>query len=1132
MIHVSHTWDKNKLQSEAQILSDLIAVADLSDADRDTIVDQATHLIDAIRTQSKPGLMEVFLAEYGLSTDEGVALMCLAEALLRVPDKITVDALIDDKITPAEWAEHLGQSPSTLVNASSLGLLISSKVLGGKNAQVAKTLRTLIQRLGEPVIRAAVTQAIRQMGDQFVLGETIESAQKRATKLEGQGYTYSYDMLGEAAVTHDDAQRYINEYSNAIDAIAQNTSGDDVTLNPGISVKLSALHPRYELAQADRVLQDIVPVLQNLARKAAQAGIGLNVDAEEADRLGLSMDIISATLAHSDLANWQGFGVVVQAYSKRAPQTIDALYALAKQHNRKIMVRLVKGAYWDSEIKHSQVQGLTSFPVFTRKEASDVSYIANARKLLQMNDFIYPQFATHNAHSISAILHMAQQTPNCRFEFQRLHGMGEAVHNIVVKKFGTNCRIYAPVGPHKDLLAYLVRRLLENGANSSFVNQIADPNIPSAKIAACPFKQLASGTAQKITSGPDIYGAGRINSKGYDLNNAETLSALQNRLVIKAPLSVAPILVGEPNRLSPHPIVNPANGDHLGTAQFCDAHTAQQAIENSAPWYAEAAERQRILLKAADLYEAEDGEALALLMHEAGKTLADAVGELREAVDFLRYYAAQIAHHQGTPRGIFTCISPWNFPLAIFTGQIAAALAAGNGVLAKPAETTSAIAAWAISRLHRAGVPKTSLQLVLGTGSEVGNAVCAHPKISGVAFTGSTQTAKTIQNRMADMCQPGTPLIAETGGLNAMIVDSTALPEQAVRDIITSAFQSAGQRCSALRCLYIQRDIAPELIKLLLGAMDELVLGDPINIQTDVGPVITAEAANKINGYIENKRAKGSVLYEVEKPNHGNFVAPCMIQVDGIQDLKEEIFGPVLHVATFDALELDTVIQTINETGYGLTFGLHTRIENRLDAIAKQIHCGNIYVNRNQIGAIVGSQPFGGEGLSGTGPKAGGPNYVGRFTRLLTDPDATTSHSQTDETNSVCFEEELPGPTGERNLLRLIPRDPLLCAGPTRELAEKQAAAVKALGGRAIISEDDIVPDDLAMAAGFSAVIWWGDTETGHAFSRALARRNGPIIPLIVESPDRAHVFHERHLCIDTTAAGGNAALLIDQSKR
>jgi RHH-type proline utilization regulon transcriptional repressor/proline dehydrogenase/delta 1-pyrroline-5-carboxylate dehydrogenase len=1128
MIHVPNTWDQNKLRNEDHILSDLVAIADLTQKDRETIFEKATHLIDEIRARSKPGLMEVFLAEYGLSTDEGVALMCLAEALLRVPDKKTIDALIDDKITPAEWAEHLGQSSSALVNASSLGLLISSKVLAGKNAQVAKTLRTLVTRLGEPVIRAAVIQAIRQMGDQFVLGETIERAQKRAKILEGKGYTYSYDMLGEAAITHADAQRYIHEYTNAIASIAKNTTGNDVTFNPGISVKLSALYPRYELAQAGRVLSDVVPVLQNLACKAAQAGIGLNVDAEEADRLGLSMDIVSSTLAHPDLANWDGFGVVVQAYSKRAGQTIDALYALAKQHNRKIMVRLVKGAYWDSEIKHAQVQGLTSFPVFTKKEASDVSYIANARKLLNMNDCIYPQFATHNAHSISAILHMAQQTSNCRFEFQRLHGMGEAVHDIVAKKHKTKCRIYAPVGPHKDLLAYLVRRLLENGANSSFVNQITDPNIPSDKIAACPFEQLAAGSAQKITSGTDLYGEARTNSKGYDLNNSETLSSLEKRIVLSTPLDAAPILTFQA-ATHPQPIVNPTNGLRLGTAHFCDAQTTQTAIETSARWNASAQDRKRILMMAADLYESKDVEALALLMHEAGKTLADAVGELREAVDFLRYYAGQIMEHQGTPRGIFACISPWNFPLAIFTGQIAAALAAGNGVIAKPAETTSAIAAWAIACLHRAGVPKESLQLVLGTGAQVGSIVCAHPKISGVAFTGSTHTAKIIQNRMAGACLPGTPLIAETGGLNAMIVDSTALPEQAVRDIITSAFQSAGQRCSALRCLYIQRDIAPELIKLLKGAMDQLIIGDPTDIKTDVGPVITTEAADKINEYIGTKRLQGYVLHEVEKPNHGNFVAPCMIKVDGIADLKEEIFGPVLHVATFDARELDTVVQTINETGYGLTFGLHTRIENRIDAIAKQICCGNIYVNRNQIGAIVGSQPFGGEGLSGTGPKAGGPNYVRRFTQLLTDPDTATAQAEPVEANSDGIEAELPGPTGEQNLLRLIPRKPILCAGPGRDLAKQQVRAVQTLGGNAIIPQDDIAPGDLIAAEGFSAVMWWGDTETGHAFSRALAQRDGPIIPLIVDSPDRAHVFHERHLCIDTTAAGGNAALLIDQ---
>ena len=1126
MIHVSHAWDENKLHSESALLSDLITIADMTPSDRAAIVDEATRLIDSIRENSKPSLMEVFLAEYGLSTDEGIALMCLAEALLRVPDKNTVDALIDDKIAPAHWGKHLGKSSSSLVNATSFGLLVTSKVLAGKDAHVGKTLRALIHRLGEPVIRAAVTQAIRQMGEQFVLGETIDRAQRRAKKLERVGYTYSYDMLGEAAITHEDARRYYYEYAAAIRAISGQASGDDVTKNPGISVKLSALHPRFELAQAERALNDVVPVLQNLASKAAEAGIGLNVDAEEADRLGLSMDIISSTLLHPDLANWGGFGVVVQAYSKRASQTIDALYKLAKHHNRKIMVRLVKGAYWDSEIKHSQVQGLASFPVFTRKEASDVSYIANARKLLRMNDWIYPQFATHNAHSIAAILHMARQTPNCNFEFQRLHGMGEAVHDIVAKTQNTRCRIYAPVGPHKDLLAYLVRRLLENGANSSFVNQIADQSIPSAKIAACPFDKLSEERVGSIPSGAELYGVARSNSMGYDLNDAKTVSVLQKRLVINQPLDVKPIFADEAGTLTIHPIVNPANGNRLGVSHFCDAQAAKQAVDASEVWKSDASEKKRILLEAANLYEAEDAEALALLMHEAGKTLADAVGELREAVDFLRYYASQITDVQAAPRGIFACVSPWNFPLAIFTGQIAAALAAGNGVVAKSAETTSAIAAWAVTRLHRAGVPVTSLQLVLGTGTEVGSAICAHPKISGVAFTGSTRTAKNIQNRMAYSCAPGTPLIAETGGLNAMIVDSTALPEQAVRDIITSAFQSAGQRCSALRCLYIQRDIAPELIQLLKGAMDALVLGDPTELKTDVGPVITSEAANQINVYIQHQHANGAVLHEVNKPIIGNFVAPTIIAVNGIKDLAEEVFGPVLHVATFDLDDLENVIQDINDSGYGLTFGLHTRIENRIDAIADQIRCGNIYVNRNQIGAIVGSQPFGGEGLSGTGPKAGGPNYLKRFVLPSTCDVGNNDPFDPLYQNS---EEELPGPTGERNLLRLNQRDPILCAGPDRDTATEQATLVRALGGRAYVPEGDFQPEDAQWTDGFSAILWWGDAETARKFSIALAKRPGPIIPLIVDAPDVAHAFHERHLCIDTTAAGGNAELFTYQ---
>src|SRR6056300_408843 len=1134
MIHVSNTWDKNKLQSEEKILSDLIATADLSDADRDTIVDQATHLIDAIRTQSKPGLMEVFLAEYGLSTDEGVALMCLAEALLRVPDKITVDALIDDKITPAEWAEHLGQSPSTLVNASSLGLLFSSKVLGGKNAQVAKTLRTLIQRVGEPVIRAAVTQAIRQMGDQFVLGETIESAQKRAKKLESQGYTYSYDMLGEAAITQDDAERYIKEYSNAIDAIAQNTSGDDVTLNPGISVKLSALHPRYELAQADRVLKDIVPVLQNLAQKAAQAGIGLNVDAEEADRLGISMDIISATLAHSDLTNWDGFGVVVQAYSKRALQTIDALYALAKQHNRKIMVRLVKGAYWDSEIKHSQVQGLTSFPVFTRKEASDVSYIANASKLLQINDFIYPQFATHNAHSISAILHMAQQTPNCRFEFQRLHGMGEAVHDIVAKKFKTNCRIYAPVGPHKDLLAYLVRRLLENGANSSFVNQLINKAVSAKVIAADPFRAvMCTPPPSKLVPPPNIYGESRKNSTGYDLSDNQTLLDIFTQREVQLP-PAAPITYSQPSGTS-RQVFNPATTEVIGSVLESDEETVSRAIANAQTWSASVDERIKVLQKAADLYEQNAGLFFAVLAKEAGKTIPDAVGELREAVDFLRYYAQEAETSVTEPRGIFTAISPWNFPLAIFTGQIAAALVCGNGVLAKPAEQTSITASIAVRLMHQAGVPVASLQLLLGSGSKVGSALTRDHRVSGVVFTGSTETAMEIRRNMARFLPSNAPLIAETGGINAMIIDSTALPEQAVRDVIASAFQSAGQRCSALRCLYVQEDVADDIVNMIIGAMNELTIGYPWQINTDVGPVIDEHAKAQIADYISEARSFGRVLPSLRSNDHGFFIPPTLVGVESINDLDREVFGPVLHVATFKSEDLDEVINTINARGYGLTFGLHTRIDSRVQKVSEHIHVGNIYVNRNQIGAVVGTQPFGGEGLSGTGPKAGGPNYLRRFLnrpakhseetwQYPCDLDALRKFLSQQLDQKQIRLDEMPGPTGETNHLRSIQKGPILCLGPGEKTTQEQVERIVELGGIAIGINGFLKPKELITLDHISGVVWWGDDAREYLI--ALAHRTGPIIPLITEDPDLSAVIFERHLCIDTTAAGGNTTLL------
>ncbi|MGR3469015.1 MAG: bifunctional proline dehydrogenase/L-glutamate gamma-semialdehyde dehydrogenase PutA, partial [Shimia sp.] len=782
---------------EADDIARLRDLAALSPADRKAIVTHATTLVKRIRADDDPGLMEVFLAEYGLSTDEGIALMCLAEALLRVPDPATIDALIEDKIAPSDWSAHLGHSTSPLVNASTWGLMLTGRVLDDDTPPgVAGTLRGMVRRLGEPVIRRAVQAAIRQMGQQFVLGEDIRAALTRAQKQEAKGFTYSYDMLGEAAITARDAARYRDAYANAIDAIARRCHGD-VRANPGISVKLSALHPRYEVAQSDRVVAELVPVLRDLARRAARAGMGLNVDAEEADRLALSLRVIEAALADPQLAGWDGFGVVVQAYGRRGADVIDALHAMAVRYDRRIMVRLVKGAYWDTEVKHAQVQGLARYPVFTDKAATDVSYIALARKLLGMTDRIYPQFATHNAHSVAAVLHLAEGVPRAAFEFQRLHGMGEALHRLVMADAGSRCRIYAPVGAHRDLLAYLVRRLLENGANSSFVNQIVDEDVPPAEVATCPFERLGGAA---LPSGAELFSPARQNAMGFDLSDSATLARIEAERVRPAGLTVAPLLAGDAAPEAAEDIVNPATGDAIGSVAPASAQDVETAFAGAAVWDASPAERAEVLRAAADRYEAGWAEAFSLLAAEAGKTLPDAVGELREAVDFLRFYANEVERLQPAPRGTFVCISPWNFPLAIFTGQIAAALGAGNAVLAKPAEATPAIADWAVRHLHAAGVPRSALQLLPGS---QGAALTRDARVDGVAFTGSTATARHIQRALADHAAPGVPLIAETGGLNAMIVDSTALPEQAIRDIVASAFQSAGQRCSALRCLYV-----------------------------------------------------------------------------------------------------------------------------------------------------------------------------------------------------------------------------------------------------------------------------------------------------------------------------------------
>ncbi|UWQ38646.1 bifunctional proline dehydrogenase/L-glutamate gamma-semialdehyde dehydrogenase PutA [Leisingera aquaemixtae] len=1108
----------------------LVAQTALSDADRARICSSAAALVRDIRGHSAPGLMEVFLAEYGLSTEEGIALMCLAEALLRVPDADTIDALIEDKIAPSDWGKHLGKSTSSLVNASTWALMLTGKVLDEDRSPIG-ALRGAIKRLGEPVIRTAVSRAMKEMGRQFVLGETIESAMNRAAGMEAKGYTYSYDMLGEAARTEADASRYHLSYSKAISAIAAACNSDDIRKNPGISVKLSALHPRYELAQDASVMEHLVPRLKALALLAKAAKMGLNVDAEEADRLSLSLEVIDAVVSDPALAGWDGFGVVVQAYGPRAGLAIDALHEMAEKYNRRFMVRLVKGAYWDTEIKRAQVEGVDGFPVYTSKPLTDVSYISNARKLLGLTDRIYPQFATHNAHTVAAILHMAEGMDKGLYEFQRLHGMGETLHQMVLEQNKTNCRIYAPVGAHRDLLAYLVRRLLENGANSSFVNQIVDENVPPEVVAADPFDAVADVT-RKIPTGPELYAPERPNSKGFDLGHAPTLAKIEEA---RAPWrshqwQAAPLLAGDAQPEAAKDVTSPTDLSVTGTVSQCSPEDIELALALADPWDAPAEERAAILNKAADLYEENYGELFAILAREAGKTIPDAVAELREAVDFLRYYAARIP--DAPPAGIFSCISPWNFPLAIFTGQVSAALAAGNAVLAKPADQTPLIAHRAVQLMHEAGVPRSALQLVPGRGSVVGAAITSDPRVNGVAFTGSTATALRIRKAMADNLQPGAPLIAETGGLNAMIVDSTALPEQAVQAVIESAFQSAGQRCSALRCLYLQDDIAETVLKMLKGAMDCLRLDDPWHLSTDSGPVIDEGARAGILAHIDKARAEGRVMKELMAPQGGTFVAPTMIEVPGISALEEEIFGPVLHVARFKSHQLDQVISDINATGYGLTFGLHTRIDDRVQHVCDRVHAGNIYVNRNQIGAIVGSQPFGGEGLSGTGPKAGGPFYLNRFCapdRQQVSAEWDTETARLPGASGVPVQPvttSLPGPTGESNRLTVSARPPLLCMGPGPEAAAEQAKQVISLGGTAIEAHGLLGLNQLQTIEGISGVLWWGDEATGRDIEQCLARRDGPIIPLIPGKPDRARVLAERHVCVDTTASGGNAQLL------
>lgn len=987
-------------EDEAVCVERLLQQATLQPDALQRVANTARELVQKVRDKRLTGAgLDAFLYEYDLSSTEGIALMCLAEALLRIPDKKTMDDLLRDKITSADWVSHVGKSDSLFVNAATWGLVLTGKILTPNQSKLGGVLKKFVERTSAPIIRKSVQQAMKILGHQFVMGETIEQAIKRAGESEARGYRYSYDMLGEAARTAEDADRYFRSYQHAIEMIGKAANGKGFIEGPGISIKLSALHPRYEFAQRATVVPVLVEKLKTLALQAKAHNIGLTVDAEEADRLDISLDIIEAVFANPELNGWEGFGLAVQSYQKRAPFVIDWLVDLSHKYDRRWMVRLIKGAYWDAEIKNAQVKGLDGYPVFTRKASTDVSFIACAKKILQFPAEIYPQFATHNAYTVAAVLEMAGQN-NRNFEFQCLHGMGHTLYDQVVgpKNLNIPARVYAPVGGHEDLLAYLVRRLLENGANTSFVNRIVDADTPIADIIADPVARVSSLSFKphpKIPLPKDIYGAERQNSSGIDLTDENELRALQTAME----KTIIPPF--EKGGLS---VTNPSNRQEIiGTVTLATLEQTEQVLttahQATTHWdMTDVAERAACLDRAADLFTQRMPEFMTLAVREAGKTISDAVAEVREAIDFCRYYAERArkdlcVHTLPGPtgelnqlslhgRGVIACISPWNFPLAIFIGQVTAALVAGNCVIAKPAGQTPLIAAAAVRVLHEAGIPKDVLHYLPGSGATVGAKLVADERVAGIVFTGSTETARGINQTLANRAGAIVPFIAETGGQNAMIVDSSALPEQVVADVVNSAFGSAGQRCSALRVLFVQEDIAPKLIEMLRGAMAELKMGDPSFLNTDIGPVIDESARKTLQDHFERMQQEAKLIYQVSLPPNaiqGTYFAPCAFEIDSLNRLTREVFGPILHVIRYKASDLDKVIAAINNTGYGLTLGIQSRIDGNIKYICERLHVGNQYVNRTMIGAVVGVQPFGGEGLSGTGPKAGGPHYLLRM---------------------------------------------------------------------------------------------------------------------------------------------------------
>ncbi|WP_323740909.1 trifunctional transcriptional regulator/proline dehydrogenase/L-glutamate gamma-semialdehyde dehydrogenase [Caenimonas koreensis] len=1188
----------------------------------------ASDIAQTLRTRKasagRAGIVQNLLQEYALSSQEGIALMCLAEALLRIPDSATRDALIRDKIAQGQWQTHLGKSPSLFVNAATWGLLITGKLVSTHSESgLSSSIGRLVSLGGEPLIRKGVDMAMRMMGEQFVTGETIGEALKNAAVREAEGFRYSFDMLGEAALTAHDAQRYLRDYESAIHAIGKASAGRGIYEGPGISIKLSALHPRYSRAQHERVMAELYPVLLGLCVLARQYDIGLNIDAEEADRLEISLDLLERLCFEPALKGWSGLGFVIQAYQKRCPFVIDYVIDLAARSERRLMIRLVKGAYWDSEIKRAQLDGQDGYPVFTRKHYTDLSYIACARKLLAAPAQIFPQFATHNAHTLAAIYHLADPvayTPG-QYEFQCLHGMGEPLYEQVVGpvadgKLARPCRIYAPVGTHETLLAYLVRRLLENGANTSFVNRIADQTISIDELIRDPSVQVEELAAvegglglphPQIAAPRALYGDARMNSKGLDLANENTLTQLAQAFAASAsqPWLAAPLLAVDVPAGQTQAVRNPAQRDDVvghtrdATPEEVDL-ALHHAQDGAASWAATApAQRAHILQTAADALEADMPRLMSLLIREAGKTASNAIAEVREAVDFLRYYARQASdgfdNESHRPLGPVVCISPWNFPLAIFIGQVSAALAAGNTVLAKPAEQTPLIATEAVRALWAAGAPRSAVQLLPGRGETVGARLVNDERVQGVLFTGSTDVARILQRALTgrvDASGKPIPLVAETGGQNAMIVDSSALAEQVVIDVLASAFDSAGQRCSALRVLCVQEEAADRVLEMLLGAMAQLRVGNPGRLAVDVGPVTDEEARANIASHVERMRAGGLRVHEVKGQDAdslaaslaaGTFVVPTLIELGSISQLQREVFGPVLHFVRYQREELDGLLGQINGTGYGLTMGLHTRIDETIARVLGEGHAGNIYVNRNMVGAVVGVQPFGGEGLSGTGPKAGGPLYLHRLlsrrpadvmARVMSTADAAPTAQRnglrpvdslaawakaagykTLEQSCERFGEAsrsgasqvLPGPTGERNVYSLVPRQAVLSLAQADRDRLVQLAAILAVGSRAVwpatsqallqsLPPDvqaciSIASDWKAAAVQFDAVLLHGEAGELQQVREALAARTGPIVSVERMSPGEVDVplerlVIERAVSINTAAAGGNASLM------